>query len=1060
MEDIWEHNTSSFQDRESHLRKRHFPIPGPPKGRSLTLLEDPTGRFAVGTTGAVLWPAATALVEYLDGQVKKSCLNFRCVELGAGVGAVGLFMALHKGCEVTLTEVPEQLQLLGLNVSENSPTGLDLQVAPLTWGDQEQMEVLGTFEMVVGSDVSYRPQCIGELLSTAERLLAPGGRVVFSLQDRPGEADLLESSLKSLAVSKRQSVMAKSLEGEEDARNSAILGLAFDSSSPGFEAITTPAELLRAFKRYQPLFFPRATTAHPSAVSAGLVVNVEDSTADLALGVNESYTLESEVKAVHGINGTVSKKDPGSDTQNSSAPGGLLIKQEVQAQLQKADLSEYFVGRYLDGEVFEKDSYEKGQIEAGLPIYKFEGADGPTFVWQFAFDLRGFGQKGENIRVLYHYSNELAFLNVGNSQLSAAEIFASLVDERAHFGKGVYATQHEPAVWASRVRILLNNYSNEDPLRRDTSDEESRRVEKEWGDGNTTGHRAQFCVPLIVPDSIAYNIFEKQTPDMKAKRVTDKSGKERPLALGEDYKGRAVHRNRDVWVVRLASEGGIVQHATAEAEGLIQLLQLRLSKLRGRLGNEDCATLDCMDQLADRLNGRGRHSEAEELRRQALEKRQDKFGKDHEQTLISLTNLATCLNFLGRAAEAEPLSRDAWQKSQKKLGANHKLTRKILDSLAHTLYSQGKYQEAESRWRENWEKCKDELGSDHLETLSILNDLAGALKEQGKLDDAERFHREVLQKRRVKLGAKHPLTLISLNNLATLLVEQKKPAEAEPLFRESLQTRQEKLGAHHEDSLGALQNLAGVLQEQGNMKEAEALFREALQTCQEKLTTDHLSTLTTRNNLATLLAEQGRNREAEPLYREVLQKRRERLGRDHPDTLGTLMSLVTSMLHLEKFGEVEPFCREALQISQEKLGDDHPHTLICLNSLGGVMQSQGKLREAEELFKAAWMKSREMLGDQHPTTQTFYNNWVRLGGPSMQQPSPQLFAAENRDPLGIAGASGLSQGRMAEIDAEIERVLLGEDSDEELEAALRTSEADLIRAMAGNNAHFMGGGLF
>lgn len=216
MEDIWEHNTSSFQDRESHLRKRHFPIPGPPKGRSLTLLEDPTGRFAVGTTGAVLWPAATALIEYLDGQVQKSCLNFRCVELGAGVGAVGLFMALHKGCEVTLTEVPEQLQLLGLNVSENSPTGLDLQVAPLTWGDQEQMEVLGTFEMVVGSDVSYRPQCIGELLSTAERLLAPGGRVVLSLQDRPGEADLLESSLKSLAVSKRESVMAKSLEGEED----------------------------------------------------------------------------------------------------------------------------------------------------------------------------------------------------------------------------------------------------------------------------------------------------------------------------------------------------------------------------------------------------------------------------------------------------------------------------------------------------------------------------------------------------------------------------------------------------------------------------------------------------------------------------------------------------------------------------------------------------------------------------------------------------------------------------------------------------------------------------
>ena len=50
---------------------------------------------------------------------------------------------------------------------------------------------------------------------------------------------------------------------------------------------------------------------------------------------------------------------------------------------------------------------------------------------------------------------------------------------------------------------------------------------------------------------------------------------------------------------------------------------------------------------------------------------------------------------------------------------------------------------------------------------------------------------------------------------------------------------------------------------------------------------------------------------------------------------------------------------------------------------------------------------------------------------------------------------------MAEIDAEIDRVLLGEDSDEELwRLILSTSEADLIRTMAGHNAHFMEGGLF
>ena len=51
----------------------------------------------------------------------------------------------------------------------------------------------------------------------------------------------------------------------------------------------------------------------------------------------------------------------------------------------------------------------------------------------------------EDVVTLYHYTDELAFRNVGNLEQSAAELFASLTDERAHFGKGLYTTQHEPA---------------------------------------------------------------------------------------------------------------------------------------------------------------------------------------------------------------------------------------------------------------------------------------------------------------------------------------------------------------------------------------------------------------------------------------------------------------------------------------------------------------------------------------------------------------------------------------------------------------------------------------
>ncbi|CAJ1408785.1 unnamed protein product [Effrenium voratum] len=255
-----------------------------------------------------------------------------------------------------------------------------------------------------------------------------------------------------------------------------------------------------------------------------------------------------------------------------------------------AELSSYFKEKYLNGELFEGSSYAKSSLSE-IATYTFKGADGETQVWQHAFDLRAFGNEGEDLIILYHYTNELGFRNVGDLKQSAAQLFASLADDRAHFGQGVYTTQHEPAVCGMRVRILLNNYSNEDPLRPDTNDAESQRVDREWGSGKADGHRAAFCVPLIVPKSIAYNIFERQTPDMA----------KRNLSLGEDYKGRAVHGNRDVWVVRLADERGSAHDAVAEADAVLKLLRLRLEKLRLELGDDHASTLGCMSELvADR----------------------------------------------------------------------------------------------------------------------------------------------------------------------------------------------------------------------------------------------------------------------------------------------------------------------------------------------------------------------------------------------------------------------------------------------------------------------------
>ena len=60
-----------------------------------------------------------------------------------------------------------------------------------------------------------------------------------------------------------------------------------------------------------------------------------------------------------------------------------------------------------------------------------------------------------------------------------------------------------------------------------------------------------------------------------------------------------------------------MQHAAADADSVLELLQLRLRKLRASAG-EDLPTADCMFELAPRLRGRARYGEAEELDRECL----------------------------------------------------------------------------------------------------------------------------------------------------------------------------------------------------------------------------------------------------------------------------------------------------------------------------------------------------------------------------------------------------------------------------------------------------------
>ncbi|DBA83657.1 TPA: hypothetical protein ACH3X1_006213 [Trebouxia sp. C0004] len=121
--------------------------------------------------GACLWDGAFVLTAYIAAQPVDTYAGKRCIELGAGVGLVGLALA-RLGAQVTLTDKPILLGLLRGNVAKNwlgerPPPGSSPEsrrgkadVAALEWGSkgyEATISQLATakFDFVVATDCTY-----------------------------------------------------------------------------------------------------------------------------------------------------------------------------------------------------------------------------------------------------------------------------------------------------------------------------------------------------------------------------------------------------------------------------------------------------------------------------------------------------------------------------------------------------------------------------------------------------------------------------------------------------------------------------------------------------------------------------------------------------------------------------------------------------------------------------------------------------------------------------------------------------------------------------------------
>ena len=119
----------------------------------------------------VLWPAAEGLAQALVAH-RLELKGKRVVEVGCGLAFPSL-VAGHLGVAILATDFHEDVpNFLARNLRHNS---LKLAYERFNWRDQTQ--TLGTFDIVMGSDVLYEPQHPGDIARGFQRLLAPGGEV-------------------------------------------------------------------------------------------------------------------------------------------------------------------------------------------------------------------------------------------------------------------------------------------------------------------------------------------------------------------------------------------------------------------------------------------------------------------------------------------------------------------------------------------------------------------------------------------------------------------------------------------------------------------------------------------------------------------------------------------------------------------------------------------------------------------------------------------------------------------------------------------------------------------
>lgn len=371
-----------------------------------------------------------------------------------------------------------------------------------------------------------------------------------------------------------------------------------------------------------------------------------------------------------------------------------------------------------------------------------------------------------------------------------------------------------------------------------------------------------------------------------------------------------------------------------------------------------------MRRVAHHHSQQGRHAQAEQLCRRALDLVGDAPGADDNTVRSLLDDLAWVKHHAGAYADAEALFRES-------LAVHEQFRDVVLEQAQRPRRGPG---QGRSPYREPGPATASTSGGlDRAVAYSLLG-LGWTVYERGRHDEARLcFERARMIATRLAAAPTTPgprgastegLWVEVLRGQAAVSVTLGEYEQARALYAEA-ERRSD--GADEPVQRAALLVDMGWLARcRQRYDEAEALGRAALDELERAQENTAAIASALHESLAELRRRQGRHREGQRHAREAQELAARCLGADHPRMAGILA--VAARLHAARSepSEAERAARQSLALFDASLGADHPRMSDAWLALGEAQLARGRLGAAERSLGRALAVREQALGSEHP----------------------------------------------------------------------------------------------